>query len=168
MTWPTSYRSLAHRTISSDRSQYRREFCSSLYQGACIPCVQSTSAPDTSREGYLPMLMDGKWLPVNYSNEPWIAVARDPNWLEQPQYTGEAVPVEASYYNATRVCAQQFDRGNQGYCFNDWQSQSACWKSSSGMRCSMKARKFGAREISDRSSVSIHTTGGSSGVVSRR
>jgi hypothetical protein len=126
MTWPTSYRSLAHKPIQSDRSQYRREFCSSLYPNACIPCMQSTSAPDTSREGYLPMMRDGKWLPVNYSNEPWIAVAKDPSLLEQPQYTAEAVPVESSYYNATRVCAQQFDRGNQGYCFNDWQDQTSC------------------------------------------
>ena len=126
VTWPTSYRSLAHRTVPTDRSLYRREFCSSLVQSSCLPCVQSTAAPDTSREGYLPMLANGTWLPVNYSNEPWIAVAKDPGWTEQPQYAGEAVPVEASYYNATRVCGQQYDRGNQGYCFTDWQDTSSC------------------------------------------
>jgi hypothetical protein len=127
VTWPTSYRSLAHRSVPSDRNQYRREFCSSLVQSTCIPCMQSNASPDTSREGYLPMLANGSWLPVNYSNEPWLAVAKDPSWSEQPQYAGEAVPVEASYYNATRVCAQQYDRGNQGYCFTDWQdSASSC------------------------------------------
>jgi hypothetical protein len=57
-------------------------------------------------------------------------VAKDPSWSEQPQYAGEAVPVEASYYNATRVCAQQYDRGNQGYCFSDWQTQSSCYQNS--------------------------------------
>jgi hypothetical protein len=126
VTWPTSYRSLAHRTVSPDRNQYRREFCSSLNQATCIPCMQSSSAPDTSREGYLPMLLDGKWMPVNYSHEPWLAVAKDPSWLEQPQYTGEVVPVEAAYYNASRVCSQQHDRGNQGYCFTDWQTSTSC------------------------------------------
>jgi hypothetical protein len=126
ITWPTSYRMLNHRAVSPDRSQYRREFCSSLVQDKCIPCVQSTSFPETSREGYLPVLANGSWMPVNYTYEPWLAVAKDPSWGEQPQYTGEAVPVEASYYNATRVCAQQFDRGNQGYCFTDWQDQSSC------------------------------------------
>jgi hypothetical protein len=126
MTWPTSYRSLAHRPVPSDRNQYRREFCSSLNQSTCIPCMQSSPAPDTSREGYLPMLWNGRWVPVNYSNEPWLAVAKDPSWTEQPQLTGEVVPVEAAYYNATRVCAQQYDRSNQGYCFTDWQSSASC------------------------------------------
>jgi hypothetical protein len=128
MTWPTSYRSLAHRAVPSDRSQYRREFCSSLVQDQCVPCVQSTGTPDTSHEGYLPMLANGSWLPVNYTTEPWMAVAKASSWSEQPQYTGEAVPVEASYYNATRVCAQQYDRGNQGYCFTDWLTQSVCYQ----------------------------------------
>jgi hypothetical protein len=72
------------------------------------------------------MLANGSWLPVNYSNEPWLAVAKESSWTEQPQLTGEAVPVEASYYNATRVCAQQYDRGNQGYCFTDWQPSTSC------------------------------------------
>ncbi|HMG24768.1 MAG TPA: hypothetical protein VK607_25700 [Kofleriaceae bacterium] len=126
VTWPTSYRSLAHRAVSTDRNLYRREFCSSLVQTSCVPCMQATSAPDTSREGYLPMLLNGSWLPVNYSNEPWLAVAKDASWTEQPQYAGEAVPVEASYYNATRVCSQQYDRGNQGYCFSDWQGAGSC------------------------------------------
>jgi hypothetical protein len=128
MTWPTSYRSLAHQAVPSDRSLYRREFCSSLVQDKCIPCVQSTGTPDTSREGYLPMLSNGSWMPVNYTFEPWLAVAKDSSWSEQPQYAGEAVSVEASYYNATRVCAQQYDRGNQGYCFTDWQPQSSCYQ----------------------------------------
>jgi hypothetical protein len=149
LTWPTSYRTLAHRTISTDRRQYRREFCSSLYQSSCIPCVQSTSAPDTSREGYLPMLMDGKWLPVNYTNEPWIAVAKDPSWMEQPQYSGEAVPVESSYYNATRVCAQQHDRGNQGYCFADWQDQTSCVQDYEfGCRSSRYRDQWGGQQTS--------------------
>jgi hypothetical protein len=121
VTWPTTYRALPHRPVSTDRSQYRREFCSSMVQSVCIPCVQATNAPDSSLEGYLPMLSNGSWLPVNYPNEPWLAVAKDPTWSEQPEYAGEAVPVESSYYNATRVCAQQYDRGNQGYCFTDWQ-----------------------------------------------
>jgi len=149
MTWPTSYRSLAHKPISSDRSQYRREFCSSLVQGTCIPCMQSNSAPDTSREGYLPMLANGTWMPVNYSNEPWLAVAKDASWLEQPQYTGEAVPVESSYYNATRVCAQQFDRGNQGYCFTDWQSSASCFQDYEfGCRSNRYRDQWGSQQTS--------------------
>jgi hypothetical protein len=126
MTWPTSYRALTHKPISTDRSQYRREFCSSLNTSVCIPCMQGSSDPETSREGYLPMLSNGQWHPVNYSFEPWLAVAKDPSWSEQPQLSGESVSVESSYYNATRVCAQQHDRGNQGYCFTDWQDYSSC------------------------------------------
>jgi hypothetical protein len=126
MAWPSSYRVLAHRPVSPDRLQYRREFCSSLVQDTCVPCIQAATNSATSTEGYLPMVLNGHWQPMSYTHEPWLAVAKDPSWFEQPQLTNEAVPVEAGYYNTSRVCAQQFDRGKQGYCFTDWQDASSC------------------------------------------